>query len=108
MKKKVSVNDRILFDEQVTSDHPDKGAHDIHPAKRGDSYTYRVNRVWEVKRVHADGSFEAVGPHGKMHHVCANDSHVHKLSWIQKRTDHIRELNPKKICHFIRRFPRQK
>jgi hypothetical protein len=105
--KKPAVNERILFDEQVTSDHPEKGAFDVHPAKRGDSYTYRVKRVWEVKRVHADGSFEAVGPHGNQHHVSANDPHVHIPSWTQRNAERLRKLTPNKIGHFIRRFPRQ-
>jgi hypothetical protein len=83
--KRISINDWILYHDQESSDHPEPGARDISPAPRGDAYSYLIDRLWRVKRVNPDGSIEATGPKGHVHHLDAHDPHIEKAGWLRRR-----------------------
>lgn len=83
--KHFALNDWIVYSRQETSDHPVRGAHDVNPAERGDSYSYMKDELWQVVRVNPDGSCSAQGPDGTVHHVRARDPHVRKASWLRRR-----------------------
>lgn len=83
--KHFALNDWIVYRRQESSDHPVRGAHDVHPSKRGDSYSYLKDELWQVVRVNPDGSCSASGPDGTVHHIRARDPHVRKASWLMRR-----------------------
>jgi hypothetical protein len=83
--RKFALNDWIIHSRQETSNHPEPGAHHVHPSTRGDSYSYMTDELWQIVRVNPDGTASAIGPDGTVHHVRAYDPHVHKASRWRRR-----------------------
>lgn len=82
--KNYSVNDWIRYKKQETSEHPVPGAHDIKPARKGDSYSYFTDELWQIIDIDPDGSLKARGPDGSIHDLDSNDPHARKVSWIRR------------------------
>ncbi|MEX0324965.1 MAG: hypothetical protein AB3N33_02630 [Puniceicoccaceae bacterium] len=83
--KRYALNDWIVYRRQETSNHPGPGAHDIHPSKRGDNYSYTTDELGQIVRINTDGSASVKGPDGSVYHIGANDPHVRKASWLKRR-----------------------
>ena len=83
--KDIWVNDWILWDEPVSSDTILPDAHDIHPSKRGDLYSYQVEHVGKVISINADGSINMRDQNGQAYIVPSGDPHMRKVSWLRRK-----------------------
>lgn len=60
---------------------PGPGTQDVRPDRKGDYYSYEVDKFWCVAEVLSDGRLRLVTRGGKEHIVQADDSHLRRPSW---------------------------
>ncbi len=72
MGSKFRPGEAIIYRVTKRSTHPGPRATEVRPAKRGDSYTYHVEKYWRVKETTNDGKVVLVTRRGK-ERVCSED-----------------------------------
>lgn len=72
MASKFRPGEAVIYLVTKRSTHPGPRATEIRPAKRGDSYTYHVEKYWRVKETRDDGSLVLCTRKGK-ERVCRED-----------------------------------
>ena len=84
--------DYVVFAKDKRSTRPGPRAHDIHPAKRGEGYLYKVEKFWRIQDDEQDGKVTPVTlvtRRGRTHLVDVNDPRLHHASlWHHLRYRH--------------------
>ncbi len=79
------VGDLVVFTKEKCSFRPGPRAHDLHPAPRGESYTYRVDKFWIVVGCLDEGRRLLLATRrGKQHLVEATSPHLRPATIWQR------------------------
>lgn len=80
------IGDPVVFRTTKYTARPGPRAEDIHPAPRGDNYTYHVDKFWVVAEVHNDGTLVVQTRRGKRHVIQADNPQLrHATRWERLR-----------------------
>ena len=79
-----SVGDWVIYTKQKVSQSPGRRAQEVSPAKKGDTYSYVVDKFWIVADRHEDGKLMLKTRRGKQHTVDADDPMLRKASWWER------------------------
>ena len=78
--------DPVVYCKEKVSTRPGPRARDVHPAERGDDYSYRVDKFWTVVEIRNDGRLVLRTRRGKLHVLDADDPHLRPASlWERLR-----------------------
>ena len=72
--------DVIVYRKIKHSTRPGPRAKDVHPASRGDDYSYYVDKFWIVTEVGEDGTLVLKTREGKTHQISAKDPNLRPVS----------------------------
>ena len=78
------VGDPIVYRMQKVSTHPGGRAYEVHPAEKGDNYSYIVDKYWTVADVFADGLIVAITRTNKRHYLRQDDPNLHRAKMIER------------------------
>ena len=84
MSSQFKVGDWVIYRQQKHSTSPGPRAEDIRPARRGEEYTYLVDKFWIVVAVNSDGSILAKTRTGKEHVLDQDDPSLRKARWWER------------------------
>ena len=88
----LEVGDPIIYRVQKVSPHPGLRARSVHPAQRGDTYCYMVDKFWTVGDVLRDGRIVAVTRTNKRRFLRPDDRNLRRAGLVER-------------LRFRRRFP---
>jgi hypothetical protein len=74
----------VVYRVRKCTSRPGPRAKQIQPAKRGDFYSYVVDKFWIVERVLDGGKLLLKTRRGKMHVVNADDTNLHLAHWWER------------------------
>jgi hypothetical protein len=83
MSRQLQVGDPVIFTATKRGTHPGPRAKEIYPEPHGDAYIYAIDKYWTVRETNGE-QVVLVTRRGKIHHVDANDPHLHRASWWQR------------------------
>ena len=75
----------MLFRKTKFSQHPGPRAQNIHPAGRGDSYAYTVDKFRIVERIDDDGELVLLTRKGHRQQVAPDDLRIRRPSFWERR-----------------------
>ena len=78
MSRRFSPGDVVIYRVTKHSTRPGPRATEIRPAKRGDSYTYHVEKYWRVKETLDDGNIVLFTRRGKERVCHENDPNMRR------------------------------
>ncbi|MEQ9409898.1 MAG: hypothetical protein RIK87_19335 [Fuerstiella sp.] len=84
MKSRFHAGDLVIYRKSKFSDHPGPRAANVHPAPRGETYSYTVDKFWIVQEVLADGTVVATTRRGKKHYLRPDDPLLKRANWLQR------------------------
>ena len=84
MSSQFKVGDWVIYRQQKHSTSPGPRAENIRPARRGEEYTYQVDKFWIVVAVNPDGSIVAKTRTGKEHVLDRDDLSLRKARWWER------------------------
>ena len=76
--------DPVVFAKDKWSTKPGPRAHEVHPARRGEGYLYKVDKFWTILNGERDGKVTLVTRRGRTHVVDVNDPRLRHASWWQR------------------------
>lgn len=76
--------DPVIYRMDKYSARPGPRARDVHPASRGDTYSYSVDKFWRVSDVRRDGSVVLYTRRGKVHVCDPGDVHLRKPGVLER------------------------
>ena len=76
--------DPVFYFVHKNTTRPGPRAEDVHPAKLGDTYRYRVKKFWRVARILDDGRLELATRRGKRHICDPTDRNLVKPSVLSR------------------------
>jgi len=74
----------IVYRVSETSTCPGPEARDIHPAERGELYSYLIHKYWRVEEVRPDGWIVALTPLMEHHYLRRDDPNLRKANLIER------------------------
>lgn len=77
MHRPFRVGDVVVYVKQKTGTSPGPRAKHVHSAKKGDDYTYVVDKFWRVVSSH-DNQLVLKTRRGKSHEVSADDNRLRR------------------------------
>ena len=83
-KKDYQPGDWVVYRKSKVSSTPGPRAHDVHPTKGGDDYTYIVDKYWVVAKVLEDGQLVLRTPRGKTHQIQPTDPDLRPASFLER------------------------
>jgi hypothetical protein len=81
---KYTSGDLVIYRKTKHSNSPGPRAKEIHPAPRGDDYSYLVDKFWVVDEVRQDGRLVLRTRRGKTHVVDPQDPCLRAARWWEK------------------------
>lgn len=81
MVHKFRQGDAVIYCVEKHTTCPGPRAKDIRPDRKGDYYSYTVDKFWSVAEVFTDGTLRLVTRRGKEHIVKSDDPHLRHPSW---------------------------
>ncbi len=78
------MGEPVVFRVTKCSSHPGPRAESIHPAPRGENYTYEVDKYWTVKEILADGTLRICTRRGKEHLIDPADPKLRPARWWER------------------------
>jgi len=78
---KLRPGDRVVYTKEKFGERPGPRAQDVHPAPRGDLYSYTVEKPWVVARRIDGDRLELRTRRGKRHVVDEDDRHLRLATW---------------------------
>ncbi len=82
--KRFKPGDWVIYTKQKISDSPGPRAKSINAAKRGETYSYFVDKYWAVGSWVDDKTLLLYTRTGKLHKVSADDSHLRPAAWWER------------------------
>lgn len=82
--KELKPGDWVVYRKQKFSDSPGARAKQVAAAKRGETYSYVVDKYWVIRRCLDDGSFLMCTRTGKEHQVVASDPNLRLAKWWER------------------------
>ncbi|NNE01216.1 MAG: hypothetical protein HKN47_28205 [Pirellulaceae bacterium] len=82
-KSRLKRNDWVIYRKQKTSTSPGPRASDVHPAGKGDTYHYMVNKFWVVEEV-MENDVKLCTRRGKRNVVPIADPALRPASWWER------------------------
>ena len=76
--------DWVVYQKSKVSPHPGPRAHDIHPTRRGDDYSYVVDKYWIVDQVLENGEIILRTPGGKSHQLVVSDPDLRPATFLER------------------------
>ncbi len=74
----------VIYTMPKYSTHPGPRAQSVHPAPRGDTYNYIVNKLWVVIEVLEDDKIRVQTRRGKTHVLDATDPKLRPARWWER------------------------
>ncbi len=74
----------IVYRQMETSNCPARDARDVHPAERGESYSYRTTKYWRVEEVLPDGWIVARTPLMERQYLRRDDPNLRRANLIER------------------------
>ncbi len=78
------AGDLVVYTLPKQGPTPGPRARSIHPSRRGEDYSYLVDKFWMVAEVLPDNQLRLVTRRGKYRVVSTNDPLLHKAGWWQR------------------------
>lgn len=72
--------DPVIFRKSKLSTRPGPRAEEIHPAPRGETYSYEVDKFWVVVETREDGTVVVETRRGKQHVIDANHPRLRHIN----------------------------
>ncbi|MDF1551579.1 MAG: hypothetical protein P1P84_00890 [Deferrisomatales bacterium] len=94
MDRRFKPTDAVIYRRTKHSPHPGPRATDVHPAPRGETYTYHVDKFWVVTGVQSDGTILVRTRRGKQYELAADDPALRKARWWERLLYRGRFPNP--------------
>jgi hypothetical protein len=74
----------VVYRRTKHTEHPGPRARRIHPAERGETYWYEVEKYWVVEQLREDGTIVLLTRRGKRHQVDAADPRLRPARWWER------------------------
>ncbi len=74
----------IVYRVHETSSCPGHDAYEVHPAERGEFYSYLTNKYWRVEEVRPDGWIVARTPLMEQHYLRRDDPNLRKANLVER------------------------
>lgn len=85
-KKNFCVGDRVVYRKTKRSSDPGPRAEEIIPARRGDDYSYCVDKYWLITELPDDQQTVIVETRGgKKHTLQCHDPNLRHANWWERR-----------------------
>ena len=84
MRQVFKSGDPVIFRVTKQSTDPGPRALDVHPAPRGETYSYQVDKFWTVSSVDAQGLVLLVTRRGKQRSVSQDDVRLRHARWWER------------------------
>ena len=81
---KLKHGDWVIYRKQKSSTSPGARATDVHPASRGDTYHYLVDKFWIVEEVIDGKQILLRTRRGKQNTIDANDPRLRRPRWWER------------------------
>ena len=81
MAARFRVGDIVIYRKQKSSTQPGPRPPDVHPATKGEFYSYFVDKYWRVVAVNPDNQIVVCTRKGKRHTVPADDPKIRGVRW---------------------------
>ena len=78
------AGDCIIYRLTKYSSSPGRRARNVHPERKGECYTYQVDKFWVVDKVNADGTLQVATRRGKRRVLDSDDSMLRKANWWER------------------------
>jgi hypothetical protein len=82
-RSELRPGDHVIYNKLKFSGHPGPRAENVHPAARGEGYSYVVRKPWTVVDIEDDDTVEVVTPGGKHHVLEADDPNLHRAGLLE-------------------------
>ena len=82
--RQLKRGDWVVYRKQKTSTSPGPRAKEVTAARRGDNYSYVVDKFWVVKQSLGDNQLVLVTRAGKQHAVLIDDPNLRLASWWER------------------------
>jgi hypothetical protein len=84
IRREYKPGEPVVYRVTKCTPHPGPRAEDIHPAPRGENYTYQVDKFWVVEEVLPGGKLRLRTRQGKEHEIDAHDPRLHHATWWER------------------------
>lgn len=78
------LGDQLIFRQSKISSHPTPRARNVRPSRKGDNYSYVVDKFWIVAATLPNGEIVAQTRRGKQRVVSANDPNLRRANWLER------------------------
>lgn len=76
--------DLVIYAKDKWSTCPGPRAHEVHPARWGEGYLYKVDKFWLIRESEHDGKVTLVTRRGRTHEIDTDDPRLRHASWWQR------------------------
>lgn len=88
-RRRFKRGDLVVFAKDKRSTCPGPRAHEVHPARYGEGYLYKVDKFWMIGEDERDGSVILITRRGRTHRINVSDPRLHRASlWQRLRHRH--------------------
>ncbi|MEZ6123569.1 MAG: hypothetical protein R3C49_10375 [Planctomycetaceae bacterium] len=84
MKKNFQPGDLVIYRKTKHSNHPGPRAANVHPASKGETYSYTVDKFWVVEQILDDGTVVATTRRGKRNFLKPDDPLLKRPNLFQR------------------------
>lgn len=78
------TGDLVIYTLPKQGPTPGPRARSVHPSRKGDDYSYLVDKFWMVAEVLPENKLRLVTRRGKSRVISADDPLLHKAGWWQR------------------------
>jgi hypothetical protein len=86
IRRQYRPGEAVIFRMGKHSTSPGPRAVHVHPASRGEFYSYEVDKFWVVQDVRPDGMLVVRTRRGKQHVISADDPRLRPPTWWERLT----------------------
>lgn len=83
-RRRFKSGDPVVFAKDKWSTRPGPRAHEVHPARYGEGYVYKVDKFRRIIGDEQDGRVTMITRRGRTHVVEVDDPRLHHASWWQR------------------------
>lgn len=78
------LGDQLIFRQSKISSHPTPRAKNVRPSRKGDNYSYVVDKFWVVAATLPSGEIVAQTRRGKQRVLSTDDPNLRRANWLER------------------------
>ena len=84
LDRRFGPGDSVVYRKSKFSKHPGRRAQSVRASRKGDYYTYFVDKFWIVREVRSSGELLVETRRGKTHVIDPSDPNLRRPTWFQR------------------------